>query len=247
MARERYLVGVNEEELTYKPYGDPMTGRGKLANFWYYHKGAIIGGAVAVALIVYFVVQAVTRVKPDYQVCLVTMDGEGLPNTAKVALQESLERYGEDRNGDGDVVVNIQYLHVVTEGDAAAVQQGQLAWQTVSSHVAAHDVVLYVLDDAVYQKLAALTPENQTFLQDLGIEHDRLSEDGTYYIVNLYELAKQLWDGNIPEKWETVVPDSLYLGVRYNDGKLTKKQQEETETALALVRKFIAAQPPVQE
>ena len=73
MAREMYLVGVDEDELKPpEPPKQPKTPKGKWENFWYHYKWHTIAIAAAALVITVMVVQFVTQPRYDYQVILVT-------------------------------------------------------------------------------------------------------------------------------------------------------------------------------
>ena len=73
MARERYLVGVDIEELKReKPEQAPQTPRSKWQNFWFYHKWKVLTVAVVAVVAGVFIYQFATRVEPDYSLIIVT-------------------------------------------------------------------------------------------------------------------------------------------------------------------------------
>lgn len=85
MARERYLIGVDPEELKeeHQP-APPMTPRQKWQKFWYLHRVAVIVCVCVVALAVVFGVMLGSREKVDYTLVLVT---QGIINdTARAEL-----------------------------------------------------------------------------------------------------------------------------------------------------------------
>ena len=89
---------------------DP-TPRQKWRNWWHYHKGMMIAGAV-VGLAVLDIAHSALglgQVRPDYQVAYV---GENaLPDATAAAIEEAFAALGSDANGDGQVAVQLhQYL-----------------------------------------------------------------------------------------------------------------------------------------
>ena len=75
------------------------------ANWWHYHWGLVAAGAVLVTAVAYVGYGLTTTVDPDYSVAVVT--SAVLPDASALTLQQELERYGADRNGDGAVVVEL--------------------------------------------------------------------------------------------------------------------------------------------
>ena len=75
------------------------------ANWWYYNWGLVAAAAVLVVAVIYVVHGLTTTIDPDYNVAVVTPDT--LPDSSALQLQQVLESYGVDRNGDGAVVVSL--------------------------------------------------------------------------------------------------------------------------------------------
>lgn len=103
MAREMYLVGVDEEELKPDPKPEPpKTLRGKIANFWYHYKWPAIFTLGGIALAIFQIYQFAVRVEPDYEIDLLVGDirlwGGGGAGTGALP-------YARDVNGDGKVVI----------------------------------------------------------------------------------------------------------------------------------------------
>lgn len=82
-----------------------LTAAQKRANWWYYHKGWVLLGAI-LAIGSFFLIRDIFfRPVPDYQVGIVTKTA--LPPEVLDSLQSELERCGEDVNGDGRVLVEL--------------------------------------------------------------------------------------------------------------------------------------------
>ena len=77
----------------------------KLRNFWYYYKVHTIIGLLVAALIALLAVQCSHRESPDYTVILYMR--KELSQQMTDAMATELEAFGEDRNGDGKVLVEI--------------------------------------------------------------------------------------------------------------------------------------------
>jgi len=97
-----------------------LTPRQKRANWWYYHKWYVIGGAVLLGVAAYLLCRAlgVGEIRPDYQVAYV--GSAALPEDTVTALEAALSALGIDCDGDGRVMVRLnQYvLGDDTGGDA---------------------------------------------------------------------------------------------------------------------------------
>ena len=73
MAREMYLVGVDESELQPSPKPEPPKGfKGKWANYWYHYKWVTLISLFALVVLIVILVQMFSREKEDYRLALVT-------------------------------------------------------------------------------------------------------------------------------------------------------------------------------
>ena len=75
------------------------------ANWWHYHWGLVVAAVVLIASVVYVIHGLNTTIDPDYSVAVVTADT--LPDASVQQLQTALEDYGQDRNRDGVVLVEV--------------------------------------------------------------------------------------------------------------------------------------------
>lgn len=85
-----------------------LTPRQKLENWWRYHWRLVLMGAAAVGLAIYFGSAWAAARPEDYSV--IWVGGQYLPDETKKALAGALAAYGEDVNGDGQVVVRIRQI-----------------------------------------------------------------------------------------------------------------------------------------
>ena len=81
----------------------------KADNFMYHYKRQLIGGAVALALLIFFLQDVVFTVKPD--LTILTLSRHSIPQSARESMEEYLSSVVPDINGDGKTVV---VLDVVT-------------------------------------------------------------------------------------------------------------------------------------
>lgn len=77
----------------------------KAANWWHYHRLHLAVGAIVLILVCLFIRDTVFQIRPDYQVAYVAR--AELPVDTAEALTEALQQYGQDLNGDGRVVVQL--------------------------------------------------------------------------------------------------------------------------------------------
>lgn len=226
MARERYLRGISEEELRPdpRPIEKPKTPKSWLENFWYHHKvGVFIGGFVLIVLTV-IVVNILTRVRPDYKAVLVTESGF-LPDEITY-LEGILAQYGEDVNGDGKVVVNINNLCLGTMAGANPIAN----IQALQIQVLTGDTLLY-LYEPVFEPRFTVVGSDKTYclLTELPFSNEGVSEDKISWN----------WSGNTHHEQDVILarfPKDLHFGVRF-----AVPDNEESAEEYAQIMKLLEA------
>ncbi len=95
-----------------------LTPQQKRANWWYYHKWHVLGGAALLGVAVSLLCRAlgIGEVRPDYQIAYV--GASALPEDTAAALEIALSELGADCDGDGRVMVQINQYVRDTGGDA---------------------------------------------------------------------------------------------------------------------------------
>ncbi len=222
MARERYLVGVSEEELRPEPPRQtaPQTPRSWLENFWYHHKVGILIGAFSLFAVIVLIVQAVTREKPDYTVVLVTEE----PYMAEelTYFEQVLAQYGEDANGDGAVVVQIANLYL--GGVKNTVQNANV--QALQARLLTGDTLLYLYEPAYAERLTAVGRDGaHCFLTALPLQTAGVSDDRLCWS---WAADKRHKDDPVLQSF----PQELCFGVRY--------AKPDSETSAALYDRCVA-------
>lgn len=236
MAREWYLRGVDPEELKKStPAETPKTPKGWWENFWYHHKWKVILGGAFLAIGVWLLVHTLTRTKPDYTVCMVSM--QGVSPYAEAHLEELLVPYGEDLNGDGKVVVEIQCLNVAASTAEVSNPSAIASQQAVLGHMAAKDIDLWAFAPEYYTTSirSALGEESRFFLPLTGMDGiSGVDDKGLYWN----------WEG-LPllendEELQTM-PEVLYWGVA-NWENATEDDRARAADMMKLLEKFAADQ-----
>ena len=233
MARERYLVGVDVEELKRKPEQPktPMTFREKLGNLWYHSRALILFCLFLAAVAAFAIVQHVTQERPDYRICMAAMTY--VPDEIVASMEIALEAHGKDLNGDGKVSVEIQNLNVHPD-QAMTNGLASMGRQTVMAHIASRNVAVFAFAPEYYDVIDGMMDEGKSFF---------LPTDGeaTYYNWKLREFAHTKWDG-ISEEIEELIPTDMYVGVRNMGEDLTDDEREMVQSGMALLQAYFAAE-----
>lgn len=85
----------------------PLTPKERRANWWHYHKWHVLAGVVLLALAAdlgWSILRSRQNL-PDYQIAYV--GDYSLPEDTTAALEAALAAFGEDVNGDGQVIVRL--------------------------------------------------------------------------------------------------------------------------------------------
>lgn len=232
MARERYLRGISEEELRpdTKAVQQSWTATSWLENFWYHHKiGILIGGFLLIVAVI-LVAQMVNRERPDYTAVLVT-ENALLPDEVTY-LEQVLVKYGEDVNGDGEVVVQIQSLFL---GGKQYANQDTNA-QALQTQLIVGDTLLYIYEPAYEKLFTAVGRDNaHCFLTELPLTAEGMQED---------KLSWN-WAGHTLREQDAVLatfPRDLHFGVRYAIPD-DEESAAEREQLLKLLEAFATEQP----
>ncbi|MGI6094180.1 MAG: hypothetical protein ACOYBL_01995 [Lachnospiraceae bacterium] len=91
-----------------------MTWKQKLSNFWFYYKWRVILGVFIGYLLLHFLIDMITRVDYDYSVAI--LSETMFFNGELEKVQDVLEEYAEDRNGNGKVDVQV-IVYTLPQGD----------------------------------------------------------------------------------------------------------------------------------
>lgn len=121
----------------------------KAKNWWHYYKWVVLVVALLIVCGAWLVHDILSNQEADYQVGWVA--GYSLPDETAAALQTALAQYGEDRNGDGQVTVQInQYvLDLSDSGDSQTTDAyNRMAGMTrLSADLADGANYVYILED----------------------------------------------------------------------------------------------------
>ena len=143
-----WVTKSSDEQYTPEPAPREYTKQEKAANWWHYHKVTIFVVLIVIALIAWVLHDALDQVQPDLQVGYVGTTS--LPDETVEALQNALLPYCTDRNGDGQVVVEVSQYNVdFSTSDLGEDPYTQIAGTTqlTAELAAGSDTYLFLLQD----------------------------------------------------------------------------------------------------
>ena len=240
MARERYLLDETEDTI-HQNQITPTTATEKRQNWWFYHKVHVIVALIAAAFIACFVWSIVTKENPDYTIALMTE--YMVPGDLQSDIEDHLELYGEDLNGDGKVVVALQYFrfstNTKTDYEAAELQSSFVKFAADAS---AADSMLFLYDDASYVYL------DQNDMEGFFAPVDGLEEPYCYWKdmpgLNTLKLTHYTEEGATLENVLKVLGD-LKVSVRSVEGSAFEKEEklEYRERCIELFDRLLKDEP----
>lgn len=251
MARERYLVGVDVEELKREvPEQTPQTPRSKWENFWFYHKWKVVTALVVAVFAVVLITQFSSKVEPDYFLIIVTK--QQLPINTIEEIRGDIASCGEDVNGDGKIEVRIQ--NTFFEGGMTP-NGASTAGAALTVHMAAGDVLLYAFEPEYYETYALSGLEDGYVFTTPLPDGKGVSEDGMYWnwYGSLVQKRLQEYDDKLLEMGQEIyTPGDLYFCVRQNTGTADKAGNAEMNAACvklleAYMQKNAADAPSIAE
>jgi len=216
MAREMLLAGVDPEEL--KPTESPeppQTPGDKLKNFWFYYKWWVLAIAAFVVIVGVALWQTLTTPTPDVQVVLVTRDV--MDDAAVAGLEQAMQPYARDLNGDGRVLVDVENLPLAQYVGGTTYGMAETNTQKLMAYFVSADAMFYIFDQPCYDR----------YLHNLM---DTADEDATFFAAPTFEAAgvdpdEHYWnwrsDPRRDTPWGELLPDDLYFGVRALGGTAT--------------------------
>lgn len=222
MARERYLLN-DEEDTIHQNQITLDTAAQKRANWWFYHKTHLIVGIILTAFICSFVYSIASKPHPDYTVMIMTE--YILPQELRTDIEEQLERYADDLNGDGEVDVMIEHCRFVTSpASEYDVMDVQASFARFAADSSSGESMIFIYDDASYDYLSKsdmsgfFTPVDNTKneyylwedfegLKDIPVNHYKetgITEENVHNILDKLKVSVRSQEGTAFRKEEKV-------------------------------------------
>ena len=150
-----------------------------LKNYWYYYKWYVIAGVFVIIVLAILLTQSLTVEK--YDLTVLWTSNTYIDDSKATLLEQELEKYAEDTNGDGKVNVDVILLcfnssEVVTGNELEFTMQQRLTTQLMAG-----DAFMVITDEATYQGRLE-NPDNPSvtddrfFLKGSVLDTEALSE-----------------------------------------------------------------------
>lgn len=218
---------IHETPVEQKHY----TLRQKIGNFFYHNKWWLGMGAFFVGLAIFLTVDYFNQENPDIVLLLLADDAALGMKTEEIA--DYFERYTDDVNGDGEVLVNVYYIPVSDE--TAYADSANSTKLMVEYH---SDTAMMVIGNS--NSVQTLVPE-QT-LTDLSTYFpDNPLVDGYAFDLTKTDFAQKVGC--------TEAPDDLYLGIRAVQPRsyaTVEEMQKSFDKSYPVLEKVIDALTPAE-
>ena len=127
----------------------PKTFGEKLRNFWFYYRWHTIGIILSVLVLAIVCVQCAKREKTDFDV--VYFAYEPCVDMQLDKVEEYLQGYASDINGDGEVKVQVINCSLSKRGDAN--YKNAILSKIQTQIIGNRETVMYIMDDEAYEYL----------------------------------------------------------------------------------------------
>lgn len=203
-----------------------LTPRQKLENWWRYHWYVVLIAVIAVGLAIYFSSSGAVARPADYSV--IWVGGQYLPDGTEQALADALAAYGEDVDGDGQVVVRIRQialdLRAIAERGSTSGQQEYADLMALDADLNCGQSTIFIMEDP-----EAFQAYSGALLYLDGTGPQAGAEDWENMAVSWQDTVGPIPDG---------APAPLWLGCR---GCWKEEQREGWENARRLWVRIVAA------
>ncbi|MCR5143461.1 MAG: hypothetical protein K6C68_13230 [Ruminococcus sp.] len=183
IADEQETIKEKHEEERVLSFGE------KAANFWYHEKMWIILALFAAAVVTFMIIDTVRREKPDLEILLICDNALALDDQ-RVLLEDKLEQYVPDRNGDGKVCVSI--LNCALNENKIDIQYNNNS-QKFYANLQQGSIIMVITDSNTDPDLQALMVND---LPDRFPDNKYVDEDGLS--LNFGFLADELQCEKLP-------------------------------------------------
>ena len=181
----------------------------KWKTWWWYHKIHVLIGVAAAAVALYSFLPGLLAAKPDYGVAVIT--GERLPDETYTALKERMQGVADDRNGDGEILVELQWYIPDLSGKTEGVLNYQEASRLDADLVGKVSEFFLVEDMDGFHQNVAVPVEPETDTEALSLFNGISLPEGMAFTMRSDSDAKELYerilgkDVKSPETGETDV------------------------------------------
>lgn len=183
--------GVIEESETIREEHEEkrvLTGKEKVANFWYHNKFMILFFGFIIVVILFITISEFLRVRPDLTVMMIADNGL---QYRQEELEHFFEKYTDDLNGDGKIKVSV--MNIPLNRNKLSDQLQQANQTKFMAQIQIPDIIMVITDSNIEKQLA------EVFKKDISADlPDNKYIDEMGLSLNFGFLAEDLKYENMP-------------------------------------------------
>jgi len=227
MAWERYLLNVGEDSI-HTGVIELKTRKDKWKNWWYYNKRILLFATILAVVVFSWIYAVVTNVEPDYTIGMIT--SFHVPSEVRETLEEYLEPFCDDRNGDGKVTVCVNSYVFGDTSTNQDYQMLQAAYARFAGDASLGSCMIYIHDqdgtDALGDVLEGFFMYNDgTPMEEGAMDFENASRPWSDFA----GLADFTADGSDLSNWTPQVVQELCkrlsISIRTTEGAVEKDQE----------------------
>lgn len=210
-----------------------QTGWAAVSNFLYHYKWFILAGVFFAFFLGICIWQMVGREKEDLYVLVVSTTNQSGIYLKQDDIEEALERYCPDFDGNGYVHVGVNYMNISTENGMSELSDA--AKYKFDSEIITGDSQMYLTDSGILETLANIGSGEIEFFADFSEEYpDAVLYEGVGLQLNTTDFIDYA-------RWQSC-PDIVGLYVRAEFENMignSEDSQEQRRRALVVFQNIV--------
>lgn len=222
------MLNEDGEETIHSNVIELKTNRDKRRNWWYYNRKKVLIGFLLLVTVIYFIATVFFKTKPDYTIALVNQISLG--DEVLDILEAQIAKYGEDLNGDGQVIVEVMNYSANDEMEKNSyyAQSLQATYVKMGADITLGDSMIWLHDEAGYELLENQVAEG--LFKPLDLENTVEGDDTMIDIENvpgLYATDYSTYEGEVFTGDDVKkLMDRLRVSIREPEGSTIEKDEE---------------------
>ena len=236
MSKESLLLHAGEDTI-HSNQIELKTRKDKFKHWWHYSRFIVLGVVIIIIVVTSIILSVLNKPKPDYRVLLMTY--EQYPNEMVDSVQDFLMTVADDRNGDGDVLVELNnYVLFIDEKNNGqyAFDMYDAARTRYATDVYYGESMIYLYDSASFSELY----EDQLFIYNDGSTPEEGAKDYKNMMIPIGEcklfaeefdrhLNHALFGYEYSQEYIDGLLDPLYLSFRCTAGSIWEEDEEQMD------------------
>jgi len=236
MSKESLLLHAGEDTI-HSNQIELKTRKDKFKHWWHYSRFIVLGVVIIIIVVTSIILSVLNKPKPDYRVLLMTY--EQYPNEMVDSVQDFLMTVADDRNGDGDVLVELNnYVLFIDEKNNGqyAFDMYDAARTRYATDVYYGESMIYLYDSASFSALY----EDQLFVYNDGSTTEEGAKDYKNMMIPIGDcklfaeefdrhLNHALFGYEYSQEYIDGLLDPLYLSFRCTAGTIWEEDEEQMD------------------